>query len=121
MREKHKLEVTFDIEEAFDFVRFMFKDKPVEFHKNLEQVFSNMQDDANMHFFVSIFASSKNPEISFSSFVSGVVAGVNLALAISRPNENGGEASVRNFLERHTKKGENVVDIMDAFRKQAKQ
>lgn len=117
VREKHKLEVTFDIEEAFDFMRFLMHDQSIEARKGLEQVLDNMKSDANAHFFVGLMAMKYNPAIS-SGFLAGTVCGLNLALAIARPNEKG---SVREFLANHTKRGENVVDIMDAFRKQTKQ
>jgi hypothetical protein len=114
MREKQKLEVTFDFQEALDFMEWIWSGRPLESKKKLQTFFEVAQENANITVMASIGIVLKDKDIDTADFMMGMNNGIVLALALSRPNESG---SIREFLNEYKSKNKNVSDISEAFRK----
>lgn len=110
--------VTFNVDESLDFIRFIFEDKPLPFRKQLETVFEHMKEEPAISLMVSIKQGFDSPQVDKNDMFAGLVMGINLALACSDAYADK-VGSIPGFLKELRKKGENVADIADAFKKRA--
>lgn len=106
--------ITFNKDLTYDFIRH-FTTNSLAVRKHLETAFECMDDDALLFAFTGMTIAARDDDTSMGDVMKGMMIGVSVAMAASKT----GPKTLQDFLDTLHKKGENVADIADAFKKRA--